>query len=225
MSERKVHVSKTDTPVIQWVVKSLILLAGLFSILLLFSCNKNKGELTTEYEKGILRYRAQKDSAFKFADWSPLLPEDKAHFRGLKYFPVDPAFRFEGPIVQYHPMELDTIVGTGGDLRPALKFGYFEFQYQGKSYRLQIYKILTKNAPDSGHLFLGFTDATSGKETYGGGRYVDLIKIGNNDYIVDFNFAYNPYCAYNPRYSCAIPPAENRLPFPVTAGEKIFKQH
>ncbi|NIU01421.1 MAG: DUF1684 domain-containing protein, partial [Nitrosopumilaceae archaeon] len=72
---------------------------------------------------------------------------------------------------------------------------------------------------------LGFTDKTSGDETYGGGRYIDLVEHDRNHYVIDFNKAYNPYCAYNPKYSCAIPPEENHLAIAVTAGEKIFKEH
>lgn len=191
-------------------------------------CGKQADRYPPEQQSivdAILKERAAKDSAFAHADWSPLLPEDKPRFSGLKYYPVDLSMRFEGPIVPYDSTIRDTIYGTKGDLRPALKYGYFPFHYRGKEYRLQIYKILRDDPAANNYLFLGFTDATSGKETYGAGRYIDLTENRQNHYVVDFNLAYNPYCAYNPRYTCAIPPEENHLPFAVKAGEKIFKKH
>ena len=173
----------------------------------------------------INKYRSEKDSLFLWAEWSPILQDEKPSFRGLNYFPIDLSFRFEGPIVLYEPPTADTIMGTKGDLRPALKYGYFPFSHKNLSYKLQIYQILPENSTHEKYLFLGFTDQTTGKETYNTGRYIDLVEIPNQGYVVDFNFAYNPYCAYNPRYTCAIPPSENRLPFKVLAGEKIFRKH
>ncbi len=196
-------------------------------LLLILGCQRSP-RYSPEQQKivqSILKIRAEKDSAFVSEEWSPLLPEDRAHFKGLNYYPVDLSWRFEGPIVKYDTLIPDTIVGTKGDLRPAIKYGYFPFHYKGKEYRLQIYRILHDDPEYDKYLFLGFTDATSGKETYGAGRYIDLEINPRNWYVVDFNLAYNPYCAYNPRYTCAIPPEENRLPFPVRAGEKIFKVH
>lgn len=173
----------------------------------------------------IKQEREEKDRDFREHEQSPLLPEDKENFRGLNYFPVDLSLRFEGAIVKYDSVIADTIVGTKGEARPAIKYGYFPFNYRGKECRLEVYKILRDNPEYAKYLFLGFTDASGGKETYGGGRYIDMVENEENYYVVDFNRAYNPYCAYNPKYSCAIPPATNRLPFAVNAGEKIFKEH
>ncbi len=173
----------------------------------------------------IQEWRMQKDRFFKESESSPLLPEDRQKFQGLDYFPIDLAYRFEGPIVRYPSLEIDTIIATGGDVRPALRYGYFEFLFNGKRFRLQIYKFFSRDPEAARHLFLGFTDETNGRETYGGGRYIDLKENPENHYVVDFNLAYNPFCAYNPDYSCALPPAENHLPFPVRAGEKRFKDH
>lgn len=198
----------------------------LFGAYLFMQCSgEQKSAANAPEWKEIQQQRAQKDSLFKFSQWTPIPPGELVHFRGLNYYPIDLAYRFEGPIVKYNPMERDTIMGTGGDLRPALKYGYFQFNFQGKTYQLQVYKILDENPAHDKFLFLGFTDETNGTETYGGGRYIDIVENEQNHYIVDFNLAYNPYCAYNPKYSCAVPPAENHLPFPVRAGEKLFKQH
>jgi len=183
---------------------------------------------STEQQKiltEINKYRAEKDSIFLHADWSPILEEDKTTFKGLNYFPIDISLRFEGPIILYDTPKPDTIVGTKGDLRPALKYGYFAFSYKNRPNELQIYQIVPKDTTREKYLFLGFTDRTTGEETYYTGRYIDLVELPDGNYVVDFNLSYNPYCAYNPRYTCAIPPSENKLPLEVRAGEKIFKQH
>ncbi len=202
---------------------------AIFILVLILSFVACQSKKYSPEQKAIItqieRERAEKDSAFRAAEWSPLLAEDKNHFEGLKYYPIDLSLRFEGPIVKYDSTILDTIIGTKGDLRPSLKYGYFPFTYENKEYRLQIYKILRDKPELNEYLFLGFTDQTTGQETYGAGRYIDLTENPENQYVIDFNLAYNPYCAYNPRYTCAIPPDENRLPFPVRAGEKIFKEH
>ena len=173
----------------------------------------------------ILTTRLEKDSLFKHADWSPLTLEEKEHFAGLKFFPVDLSLRFEGPLTYYETPLPDTIVGTKGDLRPAIRYAYFSFQYQDEPYRLEIYKILRDDPEYEKYLFLGFTDETTGDETYATGRYIDLSENSENHYVIDFNLAYNPYCAYNPRYTCAIPSEENRLPFAIRAGERTYKEH
>ena len=208
----------------------------IFIIGILFSCQTKQQKptysqqqidsLQTEFAK----YKAEKDSSFLNASWSPLLDSDKVDFKGLHYFPYDPTWRFVGPIHTYDNPDSILIVGTKhgkgrNDLRPALKFGYFAFEREGKQYRLEIIKILPRKPGGEAYLFLGFWDETSGKQTYPGGRYIEMEKTAKNNYVVDFNYAYNPYCAYNPRYSCAIPPLENRLAVAVRAGEKIYKEH
>ncbi len=204
----------------------LLVLATLVS----FSCQKSNNtksysqEEVDSLKKAFEQYKQEKDNAFKTEDWSPLTQQDREKFGHLNYFPYDISWRFEGPIHRYERMESITILGTrSGDVRPALRYGYFEFIKNGKPYRLEIIKILPGRPGESAHLFLGFWDETSGSETYAGGRYIDLIESGENQYVVDFNYAYNPYCAYSHRYSCAIPPLENRLPIAVTAGEKNYK--
>ncbi len=171
-------------------------------------------------------YVEKKNQKFKNADWSPLKDKDKEQFGGLWYYPYQIEWRFKGPIHTYNPPDSITITGTGeNDVRSALKYGYFQFNKDGQEHKLQIIKILSKNPSEEGHLFLGFWDETSGQSTYGGGRYINLEKAADGQYIVDFNYAYNPYCAYSDRYSCAIPPKENELSLAITAGEKAFNKH
>ncbi len=200
-----------------------LLPAGIMFFVILFNCDKKYSPEEKIIVNAILQQRAEKDSLFAHADWSPLKEEDKESFNGLKYFSPNLSLRFTGPINRYDSAIRDTILGTKGDIRPALRYGYFPFRYNGKEYRLQVYKILRDDPDYDKYLFLGFTDAMTDTATYETGRYIDLSENPENKYTVDFNLAYNPYCAYNHRYTCAIPPEENNLPFTVNAGEKKFK--
>jgi len=166
------------------------------------------------------------ETEFKNESWSPLTDEDKQLFKHINYYPYDISWRFEGPIQIYENPDSMIILGSKkGDERPALKYGYFHFEKDGKQNRLEIIKIFPTRPGHEAHLFLGFWDETSGNETYSGGRYVDIAENDDNFYTIDFNYSYNPYCAYSARYSCAVPPFENRLEIAITAGEKIFKEH
>jgi uncharacterized protein len=177
-------------------------------------------------KKAFYQYRAEKDSSFKTAVWSPLLPGDKTGFKGLKYYDYDISFRHELRLLQYTKGDTIEVAGSkAGDLRKAVRCGYFEFEQSGKSQRLEVWEMIPQDTSGETHLFLGFWDVTSGNETYPGGRYLDIKKINEQKYLVDFNYAYNPYCAYSDRYSCLIPPMENRLTVALTCGEKIYKMH
>jgi len=215
-------------------VKTIFFISIPFLLLLMSGLSCNKTPVPKTYSaaqkdslvRAFQRHLRQIEYDFKHAEWSPLTEEDKAAFEHLNYFPYDPSWRFEGPIHIYKEPQATKVLGTkSGDIRPALRYGYFEFQKNGRRYRLQVLKILPAKPGRTAHLFMGFWDKTSGKETYGGGRYIDIDENEQNHYVVDFNYAYNPYCAYSHRYSCAIPPLENRLELAVTAGEKKFTTH
>jgi uncharacterized protein (DUF1684 family) len=193
--------------------------------LIFFTCSRGYSPEQQLLIQQIEISRLEKDSLFRHADWSPLSGEDKEDFSGLNYFPIDLSFRFKGPLSLYKSPVRDTIVGTKGDLRPALRYAYFAFTYEDKKYRLDLYKMLRDDPEYEKYLFLGFTDETTGDESYPTGRYIDVTENQENYYVIDFNLAYNPYCAYNPRYTCAIPSEENRLPFAIRAGERIYKEH
>jgi uncharacterized protein (DUF1684 family) len=205
-------------------MKNLILL---LAFIVLCSCNKPHHKYTDEqvenYKNEFEKYVAEKNEYFK-SDESPLLEEDIPNFTGLHYYEYNPHLRFEGPINAYKNPDTLIIYGTKKDERPSIKYGYFEFNYDEKIHQLQIYKILRRQPNQDDYLFLGFTDATSNDETYGGGRYINLELNQENHCVVDFNYAYNPYCAYNPKYSCAIPPRENHLDIALKAGEKKYHE-
>lgn len=198
--------------------KSFYLLLGGFLWLPLFSATVTQ---TDDGVRAIEQQRREKDKSFLTEKNSPLPDNAKKNFRGLPYFPIDLKYRFEGAIVRNRQRETFDIIASDGRERKTLRYGYFEFTLDGKTHRLQVYKLLDL-APKYRHLlFIPFMDATSGRESYGGGRYIDLEERSDNRYVVDFNLAYNPSCAYGKKgYSCPIPPAENRLLVRIEAGEK-----
>jgi hypothetical protein len=164
-------------------------------------------------------FREAKDQFFAQDLHSPLTRAQRRKFRGLDYFPENPHLRFLVKIIEL--LDRDRVVielttSTGGS-NAYRRWGTFTFAVDGGSATLTVYKGL-----DNGELFLPFADATSGHESYGAGRYLDLSPLEDGRYLVDFNYSYNPYCAYNPNWSCPVPPAENRLRVPVRAGEKNF---
>ena len=111
---------------------------------------------------------------------------------------------------------IEMVTSIGGSASPT-RVGDAEFEVEGTPATLVVYRGL-----DSEEFFLPLMDGTSGSATYSGGRYLDLIELSDGRTLVDFNYAYNPYCTYNPRCSCLIPPPENRLAVPIEAGEKAF---
>jgi Uncharacterized conserved protein len=163
-------------------------------------------------------FRAQKDAFFKNHPQSPLLAEQKATFSGLRYFPENPDLRLELDVEPFDPQELVMMQTTTGDQRGYIRYGRIFFEVDGEDAVLTVYS-------DGENFFLPFVDSLANVETYPAGRYLEPQVIGENRLLVDFNLAYNPYCAYNDRWSCPITPFENRLKVPIRAGEKIYQAH
>ena len=158
--------------------------------------------------------RKEKDQFFRTNTDSPFT--DKKAFQGLSYFAPDPAYRVEARLEPFADKSQKLVVKMSDGSEEAYgKFAHAVFSLNGEACRLLVVKL------DNTYSIL-FRDATSGKETYGGGRYIELdpATIIDNHAVIDFNTAYNPYCAYNPTYACPLPPAENTLPTAVKAGEK-----
>jgi uncharacterized protein (DUF1684 family) len=158
--------------------------------------------------------RAEKDRYFRRDPYGPI--EDRQSFTGLNYYPPDPAFRYTLPLRRVEPEPLPFQTSTG-DERIYYKIGTVEFEVDGQPAQLAVYK-----SEDYDELFLPFRDATSGTETYGAGRYLEPVELGRGELLVDFNLAYNPYCAYSENFSCPLPPVENWLKVPIRAGEKVY---
>ncbi len=161
-------------------------------------------------------YRQRKDEFFKHDFHSPLTPEQQELFEGLAYFPPQPDLRFELEIEPFDEQATVTMQTSTGDLAEFVRWGRIAFEVEGQPAALTVY-----GSPNGGGFFLPFKDATSGQETYGAGRYLEIDPLPDGRVLVDFNMAYNPYCAYSPNWSCPFPPAENRLSVPIRAGELI----
>lgn len=169
--------------------------------------------------------RDSKDRSFRVDPESPLLPDQRADFEGLEYWPPDPAFYFAGSIQYYAEPQRFNIIATSGQERPCEKIGRIVFRIDGQPRTLQVYRLLDQ-PPGSDGLFLPFMDATTGKETYPAGRYVNLDGPQGGPYVLDFNQAYNPSCAYGSpeRFACPVTPPENRLEVAIRAGERGYRE-
>lgn len=174
----------------------------------------------------LIHLRASKDKFFKDNPNSPLTKEQKAHFTGLSYYVAQPAWDLVVEVTPFAKKDNVQIQHTKGEARWFMCYGEFTFDVRGAQGRLTIYRA-------ANYFFLPFVDANAGTETYGAGRYLEPEQLSDNRFHVDFNQAYNPYCAYNePQtlhvvgqklrvWSCPITPLENRLGIPINAGEKL----
>lgn len=159
-------------------------------------------------------FRRDKDNFFKRHPQSPLTPDQKRTFTGLPYFPENPALDLEVEVTVFPTQETIRVPTSTGQTQTYQRYGQFSFVVDGQTATLTIY------AGEHGY-FLPFVDALAGTETYPAGRYLEPERLAGNHFAVDFNLAYNPYCAYNDRWSCPLTPAENRLAVPIRAGEKV----
>ncbi|MBM4168091.1 MAG: DUF1684 domain-containing protein [Ignavibacteria bacterium] len=143
-------------------------------------------------------------------------------YKGLSYFPIDLSYRFVLPLIPNPTSDTVIILSTRGNQRRALRAGWFEFTVDRKKARLEVSRLLEPGVGDQGYSIF-FRDATSGEETYELGRYLDVEALPDGRFVVDFNRAYNPACAFSEHYNCPIPPAANNLSIPIRAGEKDSK--
>ncbi len=201
------------------ILESFLIISIIFNFI---SCAKKYTPEQEKYIKSIEKYRQEKNEEMKNDPLSPFNQDKEAHFKPLKYFNVNPDFVFKSKLFRYDKQDTVIIFGTKGEKRKIIRFGYVYINYKNKKYRLNVYKGTAEN--DSVYYTIWFTDKTTGNETYGVGRYLDfdLNPDSNYVYTIDFNLAYNPYCAYSARYSCAIPSKEDHLDLAVDAGEKNF---
>ena len=165
--------------------------------------------------------RAEKDRTFRESGESPLLPDRKASFAGLSYFSIDESYRVPASLA-VAPEDGRAIVKmptSTGQMRDMVRVGRLAFTLKGQALQLSAFVEAGEARVDS--LFVPFSDLTTGRETYAGGRYLDLTRSPSGVYDLDFNRAYHPYCVYNATYDCPYPPPENRLPVAVRAGERL----
>jgi uncharacterized protein (DUF1684 family) len=162
----------------------------------------------------VIAARHEKDHFFKHHPQSPLKPGQQEAFTALNYYDPNPDLELTVTVDPIADGKLVPIQTTTGDVRQYKRFGQFTFTVEGHEAQLTIYEA------DYG-FFLPFVDSNAGTETYPAGRYLEPEYLGDNRFHVDFNHAYNPFCAYSPEWSCPITPPENRLKVAIRAGEKM----
>jgi uncharacterized protein (DUF1684 family) len=205
-------------------MKIYILILCILSVL--FSCNsQGKRALLGKTE-----YQQKLNASYKDASKSPLKKKDLKQFKGLDFFPVDAAFIVTATLVK--TLNAPTFeMATTTDRKPLYKeYGTLNFLIKGKACELTIYRSQDdlRDEKYKDYLFLPFTDATSSDESYGGGRYMDVMTTDENaDGTIELNFnnTYNPYCAYNDKYSCPLTPRKNHLDVAIKAGIMVFEKH
>ena len=174
----------------------------------------------------IVAFQKHLNSEYADPEESPLTSEDLKKFKELDFFDIDTSYVIEAEFVRT-PYESPFAMPTTTDRMPVyVKYGEAYFELEGRSFKLNIYQNqeLMKSAEYADYLFIPFTDKTNGEISYGGGRYLDLRIPNGNTITLNFNKAYNPYCAYNGKYSCPIPPSENDLSVAVPVGVKVYKK-
>jgi len=184
------------------------------------SCESQKRPIKSQSE-----FQKQQNSFFKDASKSPLKSKDLKAFDGLDFFPIDSTFVVEAQLKRTPNTPFFDMKTTTNRVTQERVFGVLSFTINNESYNLNVYQSAPDSDAELDYLFLPFLDATNGTETYGGGRYIDLTIPEGNQITVDFNTSYNPYCAYNEKFSCPIVPIENYLPLKMNAGVKSFKDH
>ena len=162
----------------------------------------NTGEDPQVYLQRVERERQEKNASFRSADDSPIPEDQRAAFTTLNYYPVKPEYRFLArleKLPQEEYLQVETSTGTSESYK---RWGWAHFQLQNQPLKL----LILQSTTGDNHLFVPFADETSARETYGAGRYLDVEEPDGNKIVLDFNQAYNPYCAYNERYTCPLPP-------------------
>ncbi len=180
--------------------------------------------MSTPTESKLQSFRNRRDVQFKQSENSPLRPDQKEIFHGLSYFPetTDLAFAIDLD-TSGDGIEEELTIGTvNGQTKTYIRAGRIHFEVDGQPTTLTVFKDTVR-----GHFFMPFRDATAGEETYSVGRYLEPRALPDGRIAIDFNQAYNPYCAYNVGWSCPIPPMENRVKVPIRAGEQLpdFAEH
>ena len=181
-----------------------------------------------------LAHRALVDSFFRSDPGSPFQLDTSIEYHGIKWFPINPLYRGTSVLHRYERQDTVTVMGTKGEKRKELLYGYFEFAVPDAhgnpvTIRLHVYKLTPYDGQRyelyRNQLSTWFTDATTGKETYGVGRYIEIGEEHSDPehiYTIDLNKAFNPYCAYSPKYSCAIPRQEDHLAIALPVGEMKY---
>ena len=199
------------TKALTWGVSLIILFLLIYNLV---------SQKHMDYPTMIATHRQEVNEFMKNSSQSPLPDSIKSSFQGLNFFEVDENYKVTAELDRIEnasPLRLGTSDGTVKDY---IRYAYANFQLQGQNLRLLVLRSTETNEQD--YFFIPFSDITSGQQTYGGGRYLDLEFTKKDQLEIDFNLAYNPYCVFNWGFSCPLPPPENDLPISIMAGEQIF---
>jgi uncharacterized protein (DUF1684 family) len=200
-----------------------ILIIGVLTVVALAVIYTMTGTESPEvYLEKIEKERERQYKFIKFNIDSPLTEEQKKAFKELDFYSIDPSYKVRAKMVELEEKKMVELPMTDGSVEKYLKHSFAEFDLNGKPQKLLLLQSMKE--VDKRNFFLAFADETSGEDTYGGGRYINLRQDGKNSITIDFNLAYNPYCAYNPDFACPLPPKENIMQIPIPVGEKDYKK-
>ena len=190
----------------------------------LVACSQKK-VIFDDYVASIKDYQHEMNREFSNPEESPLTEDDRKKFESLDFFPIDSTYKVTAAFKLYENPKTFAMPTTTDRLPIYRTYGVAVFNLNGKKLALHIYQNqdLIQQPEYINHLFIPFNDETNGDETYGGGRFLDVEIPEGDTIVIDFNKAYNPYCAYNGKYSCPIPPKENDLAIAIKAGVKNYK--
>ena len=195
-------------------------------LIVVASCSQKKLKFDN-YIATIKDFQYEMNVEFANEEESPLTEEGIKDFTELDFFTIDSTYKVIAKFeLEKNPRLFE--MPTTTERKPIYKtFGTATFELEGKELKLHIYQNqdLIKKPDYTNHLFIPFTDQTNGSESYGGGRYIDVEIPEGDSMVIDFNRSYNPYCAYNDKYSCPIPPKENDLAIEIKAGVKTYRKH
>ena len=174
----------------------------------------------------IATFQKELNDEFRNPKESPLEPGEIKTFRGHDFFPVDLTFRVDAKLTLTEGAPFLLMKTTTAKLNADRVYGFIEFELKGRQFRLPVYQSerLMKTSEYADYLFFPFTDLTNGEQTYMGGRYIDLRIPKGDEIVIDFNRAYNPFCAYNGKYSCPLVPAKNQMDIAVPVGVKYVEK-
>ena len=174
-------------------------------------------------EAYVEKIEKERERQFKFIRFnveSPLTESQKQNLQTLTFYPINPAYKVKARLIPIEAKKVRELSMTDGSKERYIEQSYAEFELNGQTNKLLLLQSVKET--DMRNFFLAFADETSGNQTYGGGRYINARQDGKTSITIDFNLAYNPYCAYNPDYACPLPPKENLLTIPIEAGEKNY---
>jgi uncharacterized protein (DUF1684 family) len=197
-----------------FILASLVVLAA---VAYMFTA----AESPEDYREKIETERERQFKYIRFNAESPLTEEQKRGLKSLKFYAIDPAYRVKARLLPIEIKKVREVPLTDGSTERYLEHSWAEFELGGKTNKVLLLQSLSES--DMRNFFLAFADETSGKETYGGGRYLNVRQDGKNSITIDFNLAFNPYCAYNPDFACPLPPRENILEIAIPVGEKNYE--